>query len=107
MHINHHAKADKQIVKFIPATKELKEDQKEYLKELKEIMHSISHRIRQPVASILGLIGLLDHQENSAEEIKKILLYLKASAASLDKFTKELSLLVYLKIERIKKKSMK
>ena len=55
------------------------------------MMFMTSHKIRQPIAHILGISNLLDESINSLEEIKKMVGYLKQSALSLDSFTIELT----------------
>lgn len=65
-----------------------------YTKNLEEIIFSLSHKVRQPVAHILGVSNLLDHELITEEELKKIIGYLKESAVNLDKFTHELTELV-------------
>lgn len=74
---------------------------KENIKQLEEIIFDISHKVRQPIANILGLSNLLDETVTSAEEIKKVAGYMKHSALSLDTFTKELTV----KVNNIKEKS--
>ena len=50
----------------------------------------ISHKVRQPIAQILGIANLLEESiDYSDDELKKIVGYLKPSAVNLDDFTKE------------------
>lgn len=65
-----------------------------YTKNLEEIIFSLSHKVRQPVAHILGVSNLLDNEIITKEELKKITGYMKESALNLDKFTRELTELV-------------
>lgn len=65
--------------------------QKENIEWLEEMMFIVSHKIRQPVASILGISNLLDNTNNSPADLKKMIAFMKQSALSLDNFTKELS----------------
>ncbi|MBJ7883058.1 diguanylate cyclase, partial [Gelidibacter salicanalis] len=63
-----------------------------YIKGLEEMMFLTSHKVRQPVAHILGISNLLDSTTNySLEEVKKIVGYMKNSAITLDDFTRELT----------------
>ncbi|RYE58630.1 MAG: hypothetical protein EOP48_03110 [Sphingobacteriales bacterium] len=64
------------------------------------MMYLISHRVRQPICQIVGISNLLE-TPNSVEEVKKMLAYVKASALSLDMFTKDLTEM----IKKLKKKS--
>lgn len=92
---------EKLVVELGIANEDLKikeEWQKEYILGLEEMIFLVSHKIRQPVAHILGLSNLLDRETKSPEELKKMLVFMKTSAQSLDKFTKELTLFIH-KIE--------
>ncbi|OAQ41692.1 hypothetical protein A5893_00855 [Pedobacter psychrophilus] len=72
--------------------KKTEEYLKQYINGLEEMMFITSHKVRQPVANILGISTLLDSGTNySHEELKKIVNYLKHSAITLDNFTRELS----------------
>ncbi len=74
--------------------------QKQYIKGLEKIMYLISHRVRQPICQIVGISNLLE-TPNSVDEVKKMLSYVKASASSLDLFTKDLTEM----IKKLKDKS--
>ena len=50
-----------------------------------------SHKVRQPIANILGLSQVLDFSNDTKAEIKETLDYIKISAYSLDLLTKELN----------------
>ncbi len=64
---------------------------KEYIKGLEEMIFMTSHKVRQPVAHILGISILLNDSVNSQEDLNKMVGYMKESALSLDAFTKELT----------------
>lgn len=64
--------------------------QKQYIKGLEKMMYLISHCVRQPICQIVGISNLLE-TPNSVDEVKKMVGYVKASAASLDTFTKDLT----------------
>lgn len=66
---------------------------KQHVKDLEEILFSLSHKVRQPVAHIIGIANLLDNKVISMEELNKIVGYMKGSAGLLDNFTKELTIL--------------
>jgi signal transduction histidine kinase len=59
--------------------------------DLKEIMFITSHKVRAPIANILGLSTLLDQYIDSPARLKEVVSYMKQSATSLDAFTKELT----------------
>ena len=68
---------------------------KEYTKGLEEMMHITSHKVRQPVANILGITGIISSFINSPKQLRKLVEYLQTSAVSLDLFTKELTDFVF------------
>jgi signal transduction histidine kinase len=59
--------------------------------DLKEIMFITSHKVRAPIANILGISSLLDQYIDSPARLKELVNYMKQSAKSLDSFTKELT----------------
>lgn len=67
---------------------------KQNIQHLEEIIFSLSHKVRQPVANILGLSNLFDNGLITEKELKKTILHMKESAINLDKFTHELTELV-------------
>ncbi|CAN1535175.1 Signal transduction histidine kinase, dimerisation/phosphoacceptor domain [Flavobacteriaceae bacterium] len=71
--------------------KKVQETQKEYIEGLESILFMTSHRIRQPIANILGLSYLLNDSKNSKEEIKVFIEFIKQSSLILDVYTQELS----------------
>jgi PAS domain S-box-containing protein len=64
--------------------------QREYVQGLEQLVFMISHKVRSPVANIMGIAHLLDIKEHAQEELKTISGHMKASAESLDGFTKEI-----------------
>ncbi|HET6990866.1 MAG TPA: hypothetical protein VFJ43_06055 [Bacteroidia bacterium] len=67
---------------------------KHYIEGLEVMMFMISHRIRQPVANLLGIAALLTNAMNSPEELKTMVDYMKESALSLDLYTRELTIYI-------------
>lgn len=61
------------------------------INHLEEILHALSHKVRQPVANILGVSNLLDKDLIDEKELKKIVGYMKTSVNSLDSFIKEMT----------------
>ena len=90
---------EKQSAELIAANLELKKAEeylKEYINGLEEMMFITSHKVRQPIANILGLSYLLNTQSvNSPDELQESLDYIKQSALNLDTFTKELTQFIY------------
>ena len=68
-------------------------EKKEYIKGLEEIMFMTSHEVRQPIAHIISCANLLD-ENDSIDEIAKLIHYIKESALSLDSFTRKLTVFV-------------
>lgn len=62
----------------------------EYIKSMQETLFIISHKVRQPIANILGLINLIDYDDDISNQ-KFTFDYLKESALRLDILTKDLN----------------
>ena len=71
------------------------EHQKEYVCWLEEMMFMTSHRVRQPIARIIGVSTLLENLNNSPEELIRMTGYMKQSAEALDSLTRELATFIY------------
>ena len=67
--------------------------QQQYLKTLEEMLFITSHKVRKPVANILGLIETIhaDNVDLSTGDLKERCDYLQVSATELDSFIKELT----------------
>jgi signal transduction histidine kinase len=92
--LSQNKKNEKQSVVVLKTNEKLKnaqETQKGYIEGLEAILFMTSHRIRQPVANILGLSYLLDDSKNSTNEIKVFMEFIKQSALVLDVYTQELT----------------
>lgn len=71
--------------------KKLKEEEiDQHLKVLHEILFLISHKVRQPIAHIIGLANLLENCTDSIR-LNEMIAYIKKSSVILDDFTKELT----------------
>ena len=75
--------------------KNAEEAKKEQMEGLEQMIYLTSHKVSQPVAHILGVSNLLEKDDHSYEELKKIGGYYKESALALDKFTQELTLFIH------------
>ena len=84
--------------------KKAEENQKDYIKGLEEIMFLTSHKVRQPIANIIGFSDILDQSLNSPEELKNSVACIKESALSLDIYTRELALFIA-NLEQIEKRN--
>jgi PAS domain S-box-containing protein len=63
----------------------------EYIRQLEEIAFTTSHKVRHPLVNIQGLLPMLEDENLSAEDRKKVLQYMKDCTILLDEFTRELS----------------
>ncbi|PTB97419.1 hypothetical protein C9994_02925 [Marivirga lumbricoides] len=73
-----------------------------YEKALEQIAFDISHVLRSPVTTILGITNLLESEkELSAEKLKEYSGYIKTVSHELEKFTRELNVVYNLKKRKI------
>ena len=85
---------EKRAAELIITYKELRRAEarmKDHIAGLEEMMFMTSHKVRKPVANILGLTALLEGFIRSPARLRKMIKYLKLSAEELDGFTKELT----------------
>ncbi len=75
----------------ITERKKAEQAKTEYVEGLVSMIFMTSHKVRQPIANILGLASLLDASMDSQEELKKIVDYMKQAALRLDECTHELN----------------
>ena len=68
---------------------------KEYEQTLEQISFDISHVIRRPISSLLGLVALSEQENVSAEQLKEYVRYTKIVADELDLFTRKLHAIYY------------
>jgi signal transduction histidine kinase len=80
-----------------------KKYQKEYVKSLEKMMFMISHQVRKSIVTISGVSNLLDQEMNLPGKLKELLAYIKQSAGSLDTYTKELTIVTSVLIQKGKK----
>jgi len=74
----------------ITERKKAEQAREAHIKGLEEMMFTISHKMRQPIANIMGIDNLLNSSELSQEELHTIMDHISFSIHSLDSFTKEL-----------------
>jgi PAS domain S-box-containing protein len=79
----------------IDEKKKAEEEKKEHIQSLEEMLFMTSHKVRQPIANILGLANQMEDCIDSKEELKEMIGYMKESVLSLDLFTRELTTLIY------------
>ncbi|MDP2387847.1 MAG: response regulator transcription factor [Bacteroidota bacterium] len=74
------------------AKEQINNERLTYIKELEDMLNMISHNIRKPVCTFLGLMQLIETDTPLSDaEQKKILESSKLSALELDDFTKQLT----------------
>jgi signal transduction histidine kinase len=94
-----------ELLHAINQLKNAEEYQKEYAEGLKQMMFITSHRMRKPIAHILGISNLLDYNLiDSPEELKKMIKFIKVSAETLDNFTRDLTAFIYQQEEKVENK---
>lgn len=69
---------------------EQNQELKKVNEELDNFVYRVSHDLRAPNSSILGLIDIILHQEEDPEEIKKLLRLIKESLKKQDDFIKDI-----------------
>jgi PAS domain S-box-containing protein len=67
---------------------------KQNINHLEKIIFSISHKVRQPLAHIVGIANLIQNSGNSEEDLDKMAQLMKHSASNLIHFTEELTELI-------------
>jgi light-regulated signal transduction histidine kinase (bacteriophytochrome) len=88
---------EKHAAELILANQKLEKSEaelKEYITGLKEMMFVTSHKVRKPVANILGICSQLEGASISSAELSDWVKQMKQSAVMLDAFTKELTSLM-------------
>ncbi|AXT60249.1 GAF domain-containing protein [Aquimarina sp. AD10] len=65
--------------------------QKEYEKTIEQISFDISHVLRKPICTMLGLTTLIENEEINEELLKKYSKYIRVVSDELDNFTKTLN----------------
>jgi DNA-binding response OmpR family regulator len=93
------------IEKHLKSKEEVQEHLLAYIKELEEMLHITSHRVRAPLCTCLGLIQLIEAKEykiESTSQLEELLTHIKTNITELDNFTKELT--NFLHETKVKKK---
>lgn len=75
----------------IAERKEAEAQRKEQIRMLEELLFMISHKVRQPVANILGISNSLKELDATYEELCTMSKYMRESAVKLDELTRELN----------------
>jgi hypothetical protein len=81
-------------IKFSQLYKKNHKENEDYTKTLEDVLFIVSHKIRKPIASWLGLIKVLDMTNPTKEEVHLVYSNIESSAKELDAFTRELTMLI-------------
>ncbi len=66
-------------------------EQKSYEEDLRQISFSISHVMRRPTASLLGLIQIMEEEVTNGKEIKQYLKHLRTVSEEMDDYLRQLN----------------
>ena len=64
---------------------------KEHEETLHQILHDVSHVIRRPVTSMLGLVSLMEKEAPESNQLRTYMEHVKKAFAELDMFTRQLN----------------
>jgi hypothetical protein len=78
------------FAKDLALQKKIQEQRDHYVSTMEKMVSDLSHKLRKPVATMLGLIQLIDDEKNEAD-LKKILAYLRESTAEMDDCIKQMT----------------
>lgn len=78
----------------ITQLKQAEKEKTDYIKSLEEMMFMTSHKVRLPIANIIGISDLLDYDLDK-EELSRVIDNMKASINALDTFTRELTMFIH------------
>jgi signal transduction histidine kinase len=68
------------------------EERRKYQEELEKLVFVISHDLRKPITTCMGIVNLIeDDKEMKLEELRKMLEHLKAGAIEMDIYTRKLT----------------
>ncbi|MDR3695640.1 PAS domain-containing protein [Mucilaginibacter sp.] len=89
--LNNHVSTIVREVEDITRLIEIKNDLEQKVNQLKIVSFKNAHLLRSPVASIIGLIDLIDEQEITSEHNKQIFSFLKEAITKLDDIIREIN----------------
>lgn len=78
------------IIRDITERKNAEEEQKMHIKRLSEIAFLQSHHVRAPIASILGLLQLINYENPADEKNSEVFYHLKKTSEMCDVVIKEI-----------------
>lgn len=75
----------------VTSIKKADKQKDEYIKQLEDIAFTTSHKVRHPLVNIQGLLPMLEDENLSIDDRKRVMQYMKDCTILLDEFTRELS----------------
>ena len=82
-------------IQDISERKKAEKDQEHYVKTLEGMLFDVSHKIRRPLTTLLGLMPVLNDEETSKEDMKLAYEYFYLSLKELEGYTRELNDLLH------------
>ena len=76
---------------LITERKLLEEEKNNYLQSLEEMLFMVSHELRKPITSCMGVLDLMQHTDVEKEEFKGMVNYMVQSAKELDAYSRKLN----------------
>ncbi len=76
----------------ITEVKKAQNQRDEYIEQLEKLAFTTSHKIRQPICNLQGLISLLEMEKNECREVNNIIDCMKNSVTAMDDFTRDLAI---------------
>ena len=83
------------IMQDISDRKKAEKDHQNYLQTLEEMLFEVSHKIRRPLTTLLGLMPVLRESESSTADFKQATEYFFVSLQELEIYTRELNDLIH------------
>jgi PAS domain S-box-containing protein len=74
----------------ITAQKSLQAEKIDYMKSLENMMYCISHEVRRPITTTMGLINILQNENISAKEQGEIVSFLHEASIELDYYSRKM-----------------
>jgi PAS domain S-box-containing protein len=93
---------------LITEKKKAEQEKTRNIAELEQLLHMLSHEIRQPITTLLGISNIFEKYPSNSEESIKLIGFIKENALALDNFTKKLTLHIHeMKLDEQKKQQLK
>ena len=87
-------KGERELISIKKRKKQTDNFKIEYVNTIDKVLQKVSHEVRKPICTLLGLIQLLDNSKHNAkkfDETLNLIAYIKSNVQDLDIFTRELT----------------